>query len=179
MATYPEQILHLCQRVMQAVVYGFTQADVALPDKQLVFGGVQYPDDFDDPDADNPGSLAIGLVGITQGKPGNPQSAEQIPPLSWRYVTIQIELWRPASGLNMQDQTPSEEEMQVDAATFLTDASVLWGALEEARAAQPGDPNLIVGPHTPYSIGFVRPAAISGGSGGSVAQISIALTGDP
>lgn len=177
--TYPEQILYLCQRVLQAVVYGFDQAGVELPERQIVFGGVQPPYDPDDPDSPDPGMLAVGLALLSQGKPGNPQASEQVPPLGPRYATIQIELWRPASGLTMQLQLPDDSTMEGDAATFMADASVLWGALETARAAERGALNFITGPHTPFAISWVRPAAITGGTGGTVAQIACSITGDP
>jgi hypothetical protein len=179
MGTYPEQILYLCQRTLQAVAYGFARAGVALPDRQLVFGGTQLPYDPDNPDEDDPGMLAVGLALIGQGKPGNPQSAEQIPPLSWRYATLQIELWRPASGLTMQVQLPDDATIEADAQTFLDDAAVLLGALEDARGAGRGAPNWIVGPHTPFAISWIRPAAVSGGTSGTIAQIACALSGDP
>jgi hypothetical protein len=179
MGSYPQQILFLCQRTLQAVQRGFAADAVTLPTRQLVMGGTQIVVDPDNPDAPEPGLLAVALVNIGQGKPGNPQSSEQIPPLVWRYATLQIELWRPASGLEMQAQLPTDEEITADAVTFLTDASVLLGALETDRANSTFTTPGIVSPHTPFAINFIRPAPITGGTGGTVAQITVALTGDP
>jgi hypothetical protein len=169
--TYPQQLYYMAQRIRDAIVAGFADQGVTLPTRKLIYAGSNVPVDPDAEDDPHPGLLAIALVDITQGKPGTQWATEQIPPLSERMATFQIELHRPVDAtITGQQDLPEDDSITYDAETFFTDASVLYGSLEWARAN-----NSIVQAHVPFAIRFVRPGPVEGGSGVTVAQIVVSL----
>jgi hypothetical protein len=174
-STYPRQIFGFCERLLQSVSQAFGEAGVTLPDRQFVYAGIQPPADFDASDAVVGGMLSVGLVAVNPGNPGATITTEQQPIAIYRHAQMRVWLWRPVARLGDDGSMsiPTPENMTADAEMVMTDASVLMGALENAR-----ERNQVTGENLPFAIGSITPVLEQGGYAGVVGNIDVALV-DP
>lgn len=173
MTTYPEQILHTAQRLLQAVQKGYADAGIALPDRQLLYAGVLPPADYDTQDAAHPGLLAVGLGPLTPGGPGQTMSGAEFPARTRRSATLRVWLLRAVSRITDEGVLPTPDAMTGDAGVVFTDAAVLLGALEDARRDW-----TVNGRNAGYAIGVLQPVTVQGGYAGLTTGIDLDLV-DP
>lgn len=146
MTDLPVDPYTVAQAILQAVVDGYADAAVALPDRQLVIGGAL-------PAWDAP-QVTVALQRIYEGLIGQEQGQAAL----WQHgilvAAYQVQVVRKARATLAnapRRSTPATEDITADGEQYMLDARTLSGALAAAKRAgtiRPGQRKVKTGPVT-------------------------------